>query len=226
MSLIILAISTATEICSIALMINHVILDNTVVTSHKHAKKILMMIDNLLIDSGISLSNIDVLVYSHGPGSFVGLRIGIGVAQGLALGANLPLIGVSTLETLAQGAWREVGARDVLVSLNAYMNAFYFSYYRRQNNGKWLGHDTERIVSSVELADFFIKLVKRFYILVGNGWQKNLMLFNKNDFCMYVNRVLHPLACDMIPLALQKWYDGSIIAPDQVKPIYLIDKLV
>ncbi|ESE91323.1 glycoprotease family protein, partial [Salmonella enterica subsp. enterica serovar Paratyphi B str. SARA56] len=71
------------------------------------------MVQEILAASGVSLNEIDALAFGRGPGSFTGVRIGIGIAQGLALGANLPMIGVSTLATMAQGAWRKTGATRV-----------------------------------------------------------------------------------------------------------------
>jgi len=87
------------------------------------------MLMELLAESGLALKQLDAIVYGMGPGSFTGLRIACGVAQGLALGADLPVLGISTLETLAE----EAGAEQVLACLDARMNEVYAGLYQREN---------------------------------------------------------------------------------------------
>lgn len=99
----ILAIDTATEACSVALWNNGTINAHFELCPREHTQRILPMVQEILAASGASLNEIDALAFGRGPGSFTGVRIGIGIAQGLALGANLPMIGISTLATMAQG---------------------------------------------------------------------------------------------------------------------------
>jgi tRNA threonylcarbamoyladenosine biosynthesis protein TsaB len=91
-----------------------------------HTRKILPMVQAVLEDAGISLSDLDAIAFGRGPGSFTGVRIGISVAQGLAFGAGVPLIGISTLAAMAQGAYRLDGAEQVLTAIDARMNEVYF----------------------------------------------------------------------------------------------------
>lgn len=107
----ILAIDTATEACSVALWNDGTVNAHFELCPREHTQRILPMVQDILTTSGTSLSDIDALAYGRGPGSFTGVRIGIGIAQGLALGAALPMIGVSTLMTMAQGAWRKTAQR-------------------------------------------------------------------------------------------------------------------
>ncbi|MGS9064036.1 tRNA (adenosine(37)-N6)-threonylcarbamoyltransferase complex dimerization subunit type 1 TsaB, partial [Salmonella enterica subsp. enterica serovar Infantis] len=90
---------TATEACSVALWNNGPINAHFERCPREHTQRILPMVQEILAASGVSLTEIDALAFGRGPGSFTGVRIGIGFAQGLALGANLPMIGVSTLAT-------------------------------------------------------------------------------------------------------------------------------
>lgn len=99
----ILAIDTATEACSVALWNDGTIKAHFELCPREHTQRILPMVQEILSAGELALSDIDATAFGRGPGSFTGVRIGIGIAQGLALGANLPMIGVSTTATMAQG---------------------------------------------------------------------------------------------------------------------------
>ena len=117
----ILAIDTATEACSAALWSDGKVSAHFELCPREHTQRILPIVQDLLTADGAALGALDALAYGRGPGSFTGVRIGIGIAQGLALGAGLPMIGVSTLMTMAEGAWRKTGASRVLVAIDAQM---------------------------------------------------------------------------------------------------------
>lgn len=126
MSTRILAIDTATEACSVALWNNgekHALFE---ICPREHTQRILPMVQQVLAESGVTLNQLDALAFGRGPGSFTGVRIGIGIAQGLAMGAELPMIGVSTLATMAQGAFRVTGATQVLAAIDARMGEVYW----------------------------------------------------------------------------------------------------
>ena len=131
----ILAIDTATEACSVALWNDGTVNAHFELCPREHTQRILPMVQDILTTSGTSLTDINALAYGRGPGSFTGVRIGIGIAQGLALGAELPMIGVSTLMTMAQGAWRKNGATRVLAAIDARMGEVYWAEYQRDENG-------------------------------------------------------------------------------------------
>jgi len=124
-----LAFDTATEWCSAALWIDGICTQREIHAGQKHSDLLVPMLMELLAESGLALKQLDAIVYGMGPGSFTGLRIACGVAQGLALGADLPVLGISTLETLAE----EAGAEQVLACLDARMNEVYAGLYQREN---------------------------------------------------------------------------------------------
>ena len=125
-----LALDTATEVCSIALSLNGEVVELSEPGS-QHAERLLPMVDALLAQTGIALTQLDALAFGRGPGSFTGLRIGAGVAQGLAFGADLPVVPVSSLAALAQGQ----NATHVLAAFDARMQQVYWGVYMRNAQG-------------------------------------------------------------------------------------------
>ena len=94
------------------------------------------MIQALLAEFGATLAQVDGIAFGAGPGSFTGLRIACGVAQGLALGADLPIVGVSTLEAMAQTRRDQSGGDRVIAALDARMREIYVGAYER-DMGRW-----------------------------------------------------------------------------------------
>jgi len=128
-----LAFDTASEWCSAALLIDGAVSFRAVHAGQKHSELLTPMLGELLAEAGLSYRQLDGLVYGMGPGSFTGLRIACGVVQGLALGADLPVLGVATLEALAEEAGE--GSDLVLACLDARMNEVYAALYRREGPG-------------------------------------------------------------------------------------------
>src|SRR5947207_7009676 len=100
-----------------------------------NSERILPAIDTVLTDAGWRLADLDGIAFGAGPGAFTGVRIACSVAQGLALGAQLPVVAIPTLLALAQEAWRDHGATRVFASLDARMREVYVAFYVRQRDG-------------------------------------------------------------------------------------------
>lgn len=124
----ILAIETSSETCSVALLAEGHVRHRSVPASSGHSERILPLIREILEEAGVSLEALDAIAYGAGPGAFTGLRLACGVAQGLAFGAGLPVIGVGSLEALA---WSS-GKPRVYAALDARMNEVYFAAYRME----------------------------------------------------------------------------------------------
>src|SRR5258708_34592530 len=101
-----------------------------------HSERLLPAIDAVLAEAGWSLRSLDGIAFGAGPGSFTGVRIACGVAQGLAFGADLPLVAVPTPEALAQDGWRRRDVGDVFVCIDARMREVYVAAYAREE-GRW-----------------------------------------------------------------------------------------
>jgi tRNA threonylcarbamoyladenosine biosynthesis protein TsaB len=123
-----LALDTATEACSVALICDGAVIARFAEVGRGHAEQVLGMVDEVLTEAGVTLAQLDGLAASVGPGAFTGVRISVAVAQGLAFGANLPVVAVSTLEALALQAL-DAGAECALACLDARMGELYWGCF-------------------------------------------------------------------------------------------------
>jgi tRNA threonylcarbamoyladenosine biosynthesis protein TsaB len=128
----ILALDTSTEYCSVALWQDGAIVERCNLAVQKHSEMLIAMIDDLLQATGYKLHAMDGIAFGKGPGSFTGVRIACGAAQGLAFGANLPVAGICTLEALAEASGKE----KVIAALDARMGEIYHAAYEKQD-GAW-----------------------------------------------------------------------------------------
>src|SRR3712207_948576 len=150
----ILAIETSTESCSAALLIDAVVDAREVRAGQRHSELLLPMIDELLNTHSMRLQDLDGIAYGEGPGSFTGLRIACGVVQGLAFGADLPVVGIGTLLALAAGTDGE----RVVYCLDARMQEVYHAAYERRGEEWHVVHALS--VCPPDLAP----------LLAGDGW--------------------------------------------------------
>ncbi|MGI8427626.1 MAG: tRNA (adenosine(37)-N6)-threonylcarbamoyltransferase complex dimerization subunit type 1 TsaB [Actinomycetota bacterium] len=125
----VLAIDTATEACSAAILVAGEVYERFLIAPRRHSALILPMVEEVLAEASVSLRQLDGLCFGRGPGSFTGVRIATGVIQGLALASDLPVAPVSTLAALAQGAFRPGGAECIVAALDARMGEVYLGIY-------------------------------------------------------------------------------------------------
>ncbi len=128
----ILALETSTEYCSVALWHDGVVREKFELVGQKHSELLMEMLATLLRDAGVKLVELDGIAYGAGPGSFTGVRIACGATQGLAFGANLSVVGVCTLQALAEAS----GKHRVIAALDARMGEIYHAVYEKIN-GEW-----------------------------------------------------------------------------------------
>lgn len=126
----VLALDTSTEYCSVALWQDGAVVERCELAGQKHSEMLIGMLDALLQDAGIRIKQVDGIAFGKGPGSFTGVRIACGAAQGLALGADLPVFGVCTLEALAEAS----GKPRVIAALDARMGEIYHAAYEKHGD--------------------------------------------------------------------------------------------
>jgi tRNA threonylcarbamoyladenosine biosynthesis protein TsaB len=123
----ILCLDSSTEWCSVAVGDGRRWHGRDERAGQSHSERLLPMVSATLAEAGLALPQLDGLAFGAGPGSFTGIRIGCGVVQGLAFGADLPVVAVPTLEALAQEARRRHGWTAVAACLDARMREVYFA---------------------------------------------------------------------------------------------------
>ncbi len=215
----ILAIEAATEACSAALLIDDTVQERFEVAPRRHMALMLPFVESLLADADTSLAQLDAVAFSCGPGSFTGVRIGASMTQGIAFGADLPVIPVSTLATLAQGAVREHGATAVLAALDARMQEVYWGAFRCDANGLVEAVSKEQVCApdTVECPQ------QDDWTGVGSGWDAYTEILTARcpvaAASVYTNQ--HPHAADVARLAAHAFAQGNALAPEQAIPVYL-----
>jgi len=211
----ILTIDTATEACSVALQFNQALFTRYEVCPQQHSQKILPMVDAVMKEAGASLAALDGLAFGRGPGSFTGVRIATGIIQGLALGSQLPVAGVSTLAAMAQQVINSGDVSDVAVAIDARMGEVYFAHYQNQQGiATLLG---EEQVTSPETAAEQIDISSM--AVAGTGWQAYPALSKLlNGQSVSVS---YPYARFMLPLAEQTLRAEQGMAVDAITPEYL-----
>jgi len=128
----VLALETSTEYCSVALWQDGRSYELNELVGQKHSERLISMVDEVLKDAGIKIQQLDGIAFGKGPGSFTGVRIACGAAQGLAFGTDLPVAGICTLEALAEAS----GKTRVIAVLDARMGEIYHAAYEKLN-GFW-----------------------------------------------------------------------------------------
>jgi tRNA threonylcarbamoyladenosine biosynthesis protein TsaB len=220
-----IAIDASTEACSAALSWQGEILTRFEMSPQSHSLLLLPQVDALLAEAGIKLQQLDGLVFGQGPGSFTGVRIGIGVAQGLAFAADLPVVGISTLQALAQQAYRIYQAEQVVSAIDARMGEIYSGQFTKQNQ-LMQPVTTEQVMSPEQLSAQLVFQPQQF-VPVGTGWHAyKEVLANLTDLSQsseHQAMVLFPDAQDMLTLARPKFLNNETCEAENAQPIYLRD---
>lgn len=209
-----LALDTATEACSVALLYKNNIYNCYDVIPRLHAQQILPMIHNVLNEAGCALEEIDGLAFGCGPGAFTGIRIATGIVQGLAFALDKPVIPVSNLAIIAQRAWREYQLEHIAVAIDARMNEIYWGCYTLQDGEVSLVGD--ELVIAPECVKLPMSTTS--WSGVGTGWKYATQI---PVSCDIVDSNLLPCANDLLTLALSAWQTGNISEASAAEPIYL-----
>ena len=221
----ILALDTATEACSAALL-----LDDTLVARYEepkrgHAELILPMVDALLTEARISLHELDCLAVGRGPGAFTGVRIAVSVAQGLAFGAGRLIVPVSDLAALAQLAADRHGARHLLSCIDARIGEVYWGAFEVQPDGLVRGVSAEQVSAPAAVS---VSPGLQWFG-AGSGWaaypQIATELERAGATLLGGDGTLLPRAQEIARLAVRDFAAGLAVSPELALPVYLRDQV-
>ena len=215
----ILAIDTSTDACSAALSLAGEVRERFQLAPRAHTQLILPMVESLLAEAGLALTQLDAIAFGCGPGSFTGVRIAAGVTQGIAFGADLPVVPVSTLAALAQGACDELDAAHVLAALDARMHEVYWGAYLRGDDGIVQLQAEEGVYA----PDHVPVPESDQWQGIGIGWASygtalHLRLAGRLT-AMHAQR--HPRARDVARLGAYGLQHGLAVSAEQSLPVYL-----
>lgn len=219
----ILALDASTDACSVALEVDGVTSHIFELAAKSHTQRLLPMVDEILRAANCTLHDLDAIAYGRGPGSFTGLRICMGVVQGLAFGAQLPVIPISSLQAMAQGFAVEEADNSlpILVALDARMDEIYWGLFSAGKTAQPLSE--EYVMKPAALSEQgVIQSLQRQFIAIGPGWHY------ADLHTVAPNRVIpavYPNAKDILSLAVEDFQQGKQISVLAAQPVYLRDSV-
>jgi tRNA threonylcarbamoyladenosine biosynthesis protein TsaB len=215
-----LAIETATECCSVALVAGARTFGRSELAPRRHAELLLPMCDEVLAEAGIDRRDLDALAVGRGPGAFTGVRLAISAAQGIALALGIPVVPVSSLAALAMQA--PAHGADVLAVIDARMGEVYSGLFRRSREGvEAIGEETVGPADALRVRSAGAPSV------IGTGWSSYRDAIEKalGSQPRWADGERYPQAADVARLAAPIAAAGGGIAADRVRPLYLRDKV-
>lgn len=221
MTATIIAIETSTHACSVALQSGTEVFKRRQIAARRHGELLLPWVQALLAEANLAASDLDAVAVSRGPGAFTGVRMGIAVAQGLALAHQLPAIAVSSLAACAHGAWRQTGETQHLVAFDARMGELYWGQILVEAAGQVrLMHESVVKPEHVKLPPESLPA----WLAVSDGWaaypefyaQAKPQLLNDERALG-----LLPDATDVLALAQTAFAANEYLSAEQLEPVYL-----
>jgi tRNA threonylcarbamoyladenosine biosynthesis protein TsaB len=214
-----LAIETSSEACSVALSVGGEARELHRHAPMQHAELLLPDISRLLAEAGLATAALDVIAFGRGPGSFTSLRIGIGVVQGLAWAAQLPVVPCSSLAAVAQDALdRDDGAAArVRVAVDARMQEVFTADFRRSSNGLVIADGPESVCPPAQVAES----APEPFAAAGNAFERFVELKRVRDAAIACYADAWPRASVIARLALAWLEHHEPLPADRAQPVYV-----
>lgn len=220
-----LAIDTSSVACSVALSYEGELWERHEEQPREHTRLLVPMIQSVLQDSKQELSGLDAIVLGNGPGSFIGMRIAASVAQGLAHGAGLGIVPVSSLAAVAGEVFSQRAEQFVAIAQDAHMSEVYFGLYRRGQDDLPAEVCPERIHDQNPIAELKALPAEQL-VAAGDGWNRYPALFDSNaDSLLARTKVLFPRARYLLPLGEAALRSDGAQSPADLNPAYLREKV-
>jgi len=222
-----LVIDASTEACSVALQYQGKVTSLYELCPQSHSLRLLPMVDELLKAANCTLQQLDGIIYGQGPGSFTGVRIGIGVTQGLAFSAELPVVGVSTLQAMAQQAYSKFDQPRVISAIDARMEEVYTGYYELDENKIMQATTAERVLPPSVVKAHYVEAVNLDLTTlpygVGTGWEAYKTELDELRANEGEPEVLFPHAQAMLEIGQLAFEQGKSVSAEEAQPVYVRD---
>ena len=220
-----LAIDTSSPACSVALLLGDDLFTRDELKPRGHTRLLMPMLHAVLNEGGTHATDLDAIVLGNGPGSFIGMRIAASVAQGLAHGAGIDIVPVSSLAAVAAEVFATRDADEVVVAQDAHMSEVYLGVYRRGGDNIPELLFPERLHGHLPIEELDEKEAGS-RVAAGAGWQRypELKVLNDAIFATEAD-VLHPKARYLLGLGGKAFREGLGISPADVAPAYLRHKV-
>jgi tRNA threonylcarbamoyladenosine biosynthesis protein TsaB len=216
-----LAIDTSSLACTVALSIGDELIERHEEQEREHTRLLMPMIRDVLDRAGVELTDLEAIVLGNGPGSFIGMRIAASVSQGLAHGAGLRIIPVSSLAAVAAEVIDTTDAEVVAVTQDAHMQEVYMGVYARRADGLPQSVCDERLQSQ-SIIEELQRYERNSSIAAGHGWQRYPKLLAANEALLGAQSdVLYPRASYLLALA----DISAAVLPQDIQPAYLRQKV-
>jgi tRNA threonylcarbamoyladenosine biosynthesis protein TsaB len=218
-----IAIDSSSEACSVTLVVENQRFTRTSNTPKSHAQHLLPFIDDVLVSAQIKPSNLDYVACCEGPGSFTGLRIGFGVAQGLAFGLQIPMVGVSSLLSMAHMSQKQYpSAERILSVLDARMGEVYWSVHQ-VDSSKLVAVVEPRLTPIAEVPTHLAKYVDHNnplqWLVAGEGSRLlDLSVLPENRMA---NEQIAPNSESIADIAQALWTSGKWCPAEAFELVYL-----
>ncbi len=221
-----LAIDTTTAACSAALALGDDVLERHEVRPKEHTRLLVPMLRELLDAGGLAPAELDAVVLGNGPGSFIGLRIGASLAQGICHAAGLKLVAVSSLAAVAAEAFEGTGAARVVVAQDAHMHEVYLGTYRRGDDGLPVAEGDAVLQGIASIEDLPGGEAAAGCYAAGEGWRRypELLALNEQRFAGIAD-VRWPRARYLLGLGRRAYRAGKAIEPAALVPEYVRDRV-
>jgi len=214
-----LAIETATPACSAALSVDGEVLERYALAPRQHAALMLPMIESLLLEAGLTVSQLDAIAFGRGPGSFTGVRIAASMVQGIAFAADLPVVPVSTLAALALGGMRESKLPRVMAVMDARKAEVYWGCYVKTGDDVMMLQGGECVCA----PDAVPETGQDSWVGVGGGWSAygEQLMHRLGERVVRLIPDLEPRAADVARLAVHDFHQGASVRSEEAVPVYL-----
>jgi tRNA threonylcarbamoyladenosine biosynthesis protein TsaB len=220
-----LAIDTSSLACSAALAVDGLVCERHEEQAREHTRLLMPMIQAVLAEGGLAPDELDAVVLGNGPGSFIGMRIAASVAQGIAHGAGLHIVPVSSLAAVAAQVLAETDAAEVVVAQDAHLNEVYLGAYRRGSGDDLVEIFPERLQTQTLIGELTPEFAPS-RAAAGFGWDRYPDLAAANATLIgQRSRIQHPRARYLLTLGEQALGRGAAISPQDLVPAYLRSKV-